>query len=213
MSESKSTIFTALVAAQGEMTNPKKNADNPFFKSKYADLTECWKACASALQNNGLAVIQTVEEDRLITRLIHESGQELKDGGIPLLGYTNARNPAQAFGSAITYARRYGLSALLGLCPEDNDGNSLVADTKKQENITDQQVAQLKKLAIEVKDWERFMADHVSSFVGRKIDDFNELSCEEYDKLKAKFQTRKSKIENAQKENEVKEGKIARGET
>ena len=132
MSESKSTIFTALVAAQGEMTNPKKNADNPFFKSKYADLTECWKACASALQNNGLAVIQTVEEDRLITRLIHESGQELKDGGIPLLGYTNARNPAQAFGSAITYARRYGLSALLGLCPEDNDGNSLVADTKKQ---------------------------------------------------------------------------------
>lgn len=213
MTENKSTIFTALVKAQGEMTNPKKNADNPFFKSKYADLTECWKACASALQNNGLAVIQTVEEDRLITRLIHESGQELKDGGIPLLGYTNARNPAQAFGSAITYARRYGLSALLGLCPEDNDGNSLVADTKKQENITDQQVAQLKKLAIEVKDWERFMADHVSSFVGRKIDDFNELSCEEYDKLKAKFQTRKSKIENAQKENEVKEGKIARGET
>jgi hypothetical protein len=215
MSENKSTIFTALVKAQGEMTNPKKNADNPFFKSKYADLTECWKACASALQNNGLAVIQTVEEDRLVTRLIHESGQELKDGGIPLLGYANAKNPSQAMGASISYARRYGLCSLLGLSPdkEDDDGNSLVADTKKQVKISDQQVAQLKKLAIEVKDWERFMADHVSSFVGRKIDDFNELSCEEYDKLKAKFQTRKSKIENAQKENEVKEGKIARGET
>ena len=214
MSENKSTIFTALVAAQGEMTNPKKNADNPFFKSKYADLTECWKACASALQNNGLAVIQTVEEDRLITRLIHESGQELKDGGIPLLGYTNARNPAQAFGSAITYARRYGLSALLGLCPEDNDGNSLVADTdtKKQEKITDQQVAQLKKLAIEVNDWERFMADHVSAVLGRKIEDFKELSCEEYDKLKAKFQTRKLKIRKAQQAEETAQGKKKRGE-
>ena len=47
-------------------------------------------------------------------------------------------------------------------------------DTKKQEKITDQQVAQLKKLAIEVKDWERFMADPGSSVLGRKIDDFKE---------------------------------------
>lgn len=216
MSENKSTIFTALVKAQGEMTNPRKNADNPFFNSKYADLTECWRACASALQNNGLAVIQTVVEDRLVTRLIHESGQELKDGGIPLLGYANAKNPSQAMGASISYSRRFGLCSLLGLSPdkEDDDGNSLVADTdtKKQENITDQQVAQLEKLAIEVNDWERFMADHVSAVLGRKIEDFQELSCEEYDKLKAKFQTRKLKIRKAQQDQETAQGKKKRGE-
>lgn len=216
MSESKSTIFTALVKAQGEMKNPKKNTDNQFLKSKYADLLECWTACASALQNNGLAVIQTVEEDRLVTRLIHESGEELKDGGIPLLGYANARNPSQALGASITYARRYGLCSMLGLSPDkdDDDGNKLVADTdtKKQENITDQQVAQLEKLAIEVNDWERFMADHVSAVLGRKIEDFKELSCEEYDKLKAKFQTRKQKIHKAQQDKETAQGKKKRGE-
>ena len=216
MSENKSTIFTALVAAQGEMTNPKTNTDNSFFNSKYADLTECWKACSEALKNNDLAVIQTVVEDRLVTRLIHASGQDLKDGGVPLLGYTNSKNPAQALGASITYARRYGLCAMLGLSPDkdDDDGNKLVADTdtKKQENITDQQVAQLKKLAVEVKDWDRFMADHVSSVLGRKIDDFKELSSEEYDKLKAKFQTRKLKIHKAQQDQETAQGKKKRGE-
>ena len=101
---------------------------------------------------------------------------------------------------------------MLGLCPEHNDCNSLVADTKKQENITDQQVAQLEKLAIEVNDWERFMADHVSAVLERKIEDFKELSCEEYDKLKAKFQTRKLKIRKAQQDQETAQGKKKRGE-
>jgi hypothetical protein len=124
----KNGIHAAFVKAQAEMTNPKKVADNPFFKSKYADLTQCWQACKGALAEHGIGVMQGVFGDRLQTTLIHESGETLNDEGIQLCGYAKAKNPMQAMGAAITYARRYGLCAMLGMAPEDDDGNSLAPD-------------------------------------------------------------------------------------
>jgi uncharacterized protein (DUF2147 family) len=174
------TIFQALVKAQSEMTNPKKNTDNSFLDSKYADLAECWKACSEALKNNDLAVIQTVVEDRLVTRLIHASGQDLKDGGVPLLGYTNSKNPAQALGASITYARRYGLCSMLGLSPDkdDDDGNKLRQDTKKEDTITQDQQDYIKKLISDAK------RDQVKFLKECGVNKFSEITVEDYNTWK-----------------------------
>lgn len=150
----KPSIHAAYVKAQAEMTSPAKGSDNPFFNSKYADLTSCWKACKAALAANDCAVMQGVFDGKLRTTLIHASGDMICDDGVPLGGYSSAKNPMQALGSAITYARRYGLCAMLGMAPEDDDGNSLGKDAPPDNNmarpITAEQVAELNALADEV---------------------------------------------------------------
>jgi len=144
-SESIKEIATALAKAQGQMKGAIKDSANPFFKSKYADLASVVEAIRDAFSKNGLSYIQTVEpsdkdEVRVKTVLLHSSGEWL-DCGILALPVTKA--DAQGFGSALTYARRYSLSAACGVAPEDDDGNaaakavpakpkmpeSLVADT------------------------------------------------------------------------------------
>lgn len=119
-------LAAALAKAQGEISGVAKGAENPFFKSKYADLAACWQACHKALSKNEIAVIQMVEtvdgKLTLCTRLAHSSGQWMR-GHIPLIS-KNGSNAMQDLGSAITYARRYGLCAAVGLAQEDDDGNS-----------------------------------------------------------------------------------------
>ena len=121
-SESLDKIAPALCKAQTEMGGAVKNANNPFFKSKYADLTSVWIACKDALHNNGLSVIQSPvsNEGRIgvSTMLLHSSGQFVTDEFT--LGVKKENDP-QADGSSITYARRYALAAFVGVCPEDDD--------------------------------------------------------------------------------------------
>jgi hypothetical protein len=146
----KNGIHAAFVKAQAEMTNPKKGSDNPFFKSKYADLTSCWLACKDALAEHDIGVMQGVYGDLLRTTIIHSSGETISDEGIPLLGYKNAKNPAQALGASMTYARRYGLCSMLGMAPEDDDGNSLAQDDAPVQLLTDDQVTVITDLINEV---------------------------------------------------------------
>lgn len=119
-------LALALSKAQGEMRPAKKDADNPFFKSKYADIASVWEACREALSKNELAVVQQpmITNGRgniLVTTLVHKSGQWMRSY-TPVL---QKDDTAQAFGSGITYARRYSLSAMLGIAPEeDDDGNA-----------------------------------------------------------------------------------------
>lgn len=132
-SEQINEIATALAKAQGAITGAKKDNINPHFKSKYADLSSVWDACREHLTKNGIAVIQPVARtyDRdfpekphvfcTITRLVHSSGQWMEDGGIPLL---LSKDDMQGLGSALTYSRRYGLMAMVGIAPEDDDGNA-----------------------------------------------------------------------------------------
>lgn len=117
-------IAAALAKAQNEIRAARKDKNNPFFKSKYADLTEVWDACRDALSANGLAVTQTTafEGERivLVTTLMHISGQWVR-GFYPL---NPVKNDPQSTGSATTYARRYALSAMVGIVTEeDDDGN------------------------------------------------------------------------------------------
>lgn len=118
-------IIPAYIKAEHTVGSVKKTASNPHFKSKYADLEAVMEACSEALEKNGLAIWQSVTEegDRLITRLYHTSGQWM-EGYTPLI---IAKNDMQGLGSAYTYARRYGLMAMMGIAPEDDDGNAAKA--------------------------------------------------------------------------------------
>lgn len=108
------------------MGSASKDKTNPHFGNRYADLASVWDACRDALTANGLAVVQlplSSPESRGVTirtTLLHESGASLSsDLFLPV-----AKIDPQGFGSAITYGRRYALAAMVGVAPEDDDGNA-----------------------------------------------------------------------------------------
>ena len=116
-------IITALLQAQSEMSNPKKGSENPYFKSKYADLNAVREAIIPILNKHHIIVLQptvVVEGKNYVkTLLFHESGESIE-------GFTeivfSKQNDAQAQGSGITYARRYGLQSLVCIGADDDDG-------------------------------------------------------------------------------------------
>jgi hypothetical protein len=127
-------IATALAKAQAEMGKALKQSNNPHFKSKYADLGNVMDACLPALNAAGIAVIQPTGEDEhgryVETILIHgESGESLACR-VPLIV---SKNDMQGYGSACTYGRRYGLMAMAGIAPEDDDGNAAAKAAPKPE--------------------------------------------------------------------------------
>ncbi len=133
MSENLNELFTALSKAQGKIQPACKDKSNPFFKSKYADLSSVWDACRDPLSENGLSVVQFPQNKPeglfLISILGHSSGQWMKSEiHIPL-----AKNDPQSVGSALTYFRRYSLSALVGVSPEDDDGEKAQAPYRQKQ--------------------------------------------------------------------------------
>lgn len=129
----KNLLITALIEAQKEMGNAIKDSANPFFKSKYADLNAIREACIPVLNKHGIVVLQptTVFEGKnyVKTILIHESGDAVE--GLTEIVYSKA-NDAQAQGSGITYARRYGLQSLVNIGAEDDDGNKASVPVKEE---------------------------------------------------------------------------------
>lgn len=118
-------IATALVKAQKAFAPALKDSNNPFFKTKYADLSTCVKAVIDALNDNGIALVQNCHpcDDGVSVETIfyHESGELINCG---ILHVPAAKNDPQGYGSALTYARRYSLMAACGIAPEDDDGNA-----------------------------------------------------------------------------------------
>lgn len=136
-SENIELISTALAAAQGEFPHLEKNRDNPFFKSKYADLADIVANCRPTLSKHGLALLQPISIDNgrvvITTRLVHKSGQWFEE---PLSMRPDKDSP-QAIGSAATYGRRYGAEAMLGVAASvDDDGNEATGNTKNQTEAT-----------------------------------------------------------------------------
>lgn len=123
-SETINELATALSKAQGEITGALKDSANPFFKSKYADLASCWDACRGPLSKQGLSVVQGMDVSDghlyLITRLLHMSGQWISS----TTPVTPKDDTPQGMGSALTYARRYALTAMVGVAQVDDDGNA-----------------------------------------------------------------------------------------
>jgi len=132
-SESIAGLAKALLAFQAELPTVKKDATNPFFKSKYADLNGIWEACRPLLTKHDLALTQLhkFQEGQIIltTMLLHISGEYLTSD--LLLTPAKANDP-QSVGSAMTYARRYAMGAMLGVATEDDDdGEKAMARDKK----------------------------------------------------------------------------------
>jgi hypothetical protein len=122
--DKESEYNAALVAAIGELSNAPKNADNPYFKSKYATLDSIIDLTRPVLKKHGLAISQCPVFENgcagVITRIVHKNGWSTESRLILPL---KDQSP-QAVGGAITYARRYSLAAVVGIAAEeDQDGN------------------------------------------------------------------------------------------
>lgn len=126
-SEQINELAAALAKAQGQIEGAKKDSTNPHFKSSYADLASVWDACRKALSSNGLSVAQGAESEDgrvgITTILMHASGQWMRS----TLLMRPMKDDPQGIGSCVTYARRYALAAIVGVAPEDDDGNAASA--------------------------------------------------------------------------------------
>ena len=110
----------ALSLAQGDMNPAKKGASNPFFKSKYADLSEVIEASRYPLTANDLSIVQYCDDGYVVTQLMHSSGQWIRGR----LRLQPKDGTPQGIGSALTYARRYSWQMMVGLGAEDDDGEA-----------------------------------------------------------------------------------------
>lgn len=156
-SESLKELATALAKAQSEIENAAKNANNPHFKSKYADLAEIINTSRPVLTKHGLSVVQLpgMEDGRCTveTILLHSSGEWLSG----LAAAPIQKADPQGIGSAVTYLRRYSLAAVCAIAQEDDDGESAVdrsrngnAQTEQVRVVTPDHVAStLRKLAMQ----------------------------------------------------------------
>ena len=117
----------AFIKAQGSIEGAKKGKKNLHFNSKYAGLASCWDACRDALQENSIGVLQfpssaSVGHVGLTTALVFGPTGEMLSAAAQV-PFKDPTSP-QAYGSTLTYARRYQLCSIVGICPEDDDGNA-----------------------------------------------------------------------------------------
>lgn len=192
-------IAEAMVNIQKEIGSAVKSSNNPFFKSKYADLSEiitCYQELASKYK---IAVVQcpVFRDGRVgvITKLIHVSGEYLESElTLPLV-----KQDPQSCGSAITYARRYALAAMFGIKQEDDDGeramdrskehSSEKKETSDKENNREYLIRQLIDIAVN-KGWTK---EEVSQYAGDKygVNKLTELDAIKFADVYKKFSTKK----------------------
>ncbi len=143
-SQDVTALAKVLLAVQKQLQPALKDAENPFTKSNYASLNSVMEACREALHSSGIWLTQLpmptpahVGEGHvgLMTKLVDtKSGQwQASFMVVPL-----PKNDPQGMGSAITYARRYALCAMLGIITEDDDGNAASLPTKRARASTQQ---------------------------------------------------------------------------
>jgi len=135
-SDTIASLAAALNKAQAEMSGAKKSAKNPFFRSNYANLEEVINCVKEPFANNGLSFVQfPISGDGLAgveTIIMHESGEFIANEFM----LKCAKNDPQGMGSAITYARRYGLQSAVGIPSEDDDGEGAMQRKPKAPLMT-----------------------------------------------------------------------------
>ena len=174
-------ISAALAEALNALPTAEKDAVNPHLKSKYASLQSCMRSWHQVSRIHGLCLIQTTARTPaglvLTTRVIHTSGQWI-EGDTPI-DIGQAKNPMQALGSAITYARRYGLSIIGIVTGEgEDDGEGIkVTPTAKQETLSMLSEAAAKGREAFGKAWKRVPPAERSAIDKVLMDEFKRL-CE-----------------------------------
>ena len=138
-------LATALSKAQSEIDGATKNSTNPFFKSSYADLHQVIKSSFPQLTKHGLSIIQGSDwidgKIHVTTMICHSSGQWIKSSVcMPLKDNYNA----QDVGTAVTYGRRYGLSAMVGVAQYDDDAQSISTPKPKTKKVKPLSVEEVK---------------------------------------------------------------------
>ncbi len=188
-SEDIKDLVSALAKAQAKMKPAIFNKVNPHFKNRYADFTSCIDACRQPLADNGLAIMQyceTINEKlMLVTMLAHVSGQWMKSF-FPLV---SSQNTSQAIGSAMTYAKRYSLSAMIGIVADDEDDDGEAS--MPQNKVVNGRLEKLRKIdaILDQNCKSKIYSWLKSTFNIDKIEDVTEYN----------YQPILSKFENAQK--------------
>lgn len=198
-SQTIGALAKALASAQAELQPATKNSQNPFLKNRYADITAVYTAIRSVLPSHGLAVVQTMipAEKGFVavrTTLLHESGEWIAgEISMPCQSDKGGIGPQQV-GSAITYARRYSLSAIVGVVSEDDDDaeaaqkahRQQVQQTRQQARaanpnpMTDSQLrALMAELSRKYGDDRKAYLQEMASFVGRQLTSCNDLTKDE----------------------------------
>jgi hypothetical protein len=135
-SQTIAALAASMAKAQAAIEGATKDSLNGHFKSKYADLASVVDAIKRPLAENGLAYTQVLHDAesaaKVETIIMHASGEWLSNGvfSVPV-----DKNNAHGYGSALTYARRYSLSAAFGVAPEDDDGNAAAKASPAQRII------------------------------------------------------------------------------
>ena len=172
-------LAAAMAKFQAELKPAIKGNTNPYFKSRYADLQACWDCCREALVKNGLSVVQGSRESNgeivtVDTRLMHASGQWIESS----LTMKPAKADPQGVGSAVTYARRYALSAILGIvADEDDDGNAATHnEPKKAISVAEKAVGAAKVEPLIGKESESFLKLADPALVDRVLVKFGHVA-------------------------------------
>lgn len=184
-SESINELAMALAKAQGQMQSADKDATNPHFKSKYATLASVWDAARAPLANNQLSISQPVTNGVVTTILMHSSGQWISSD-MPLI---LSKNDMQGMGSAISYARRFAMSAMIGITQDDDDGNAAVAngpvkeelkEDKYPKKISDAQKKRMYAIATKVKITDSAVKSLLKKY---NYESSNDILFQDYDKI------------------------------
>lgn len=137
-SEQLDQISQAFAAAQAALTTVRKDktANIGQYAYTYASLATVMESATAALSSHGLAIVQSLAQDEgqvtVTTRLLHSSGQWIEgDCTMPV-----GKGGPQAVGSAITYGRRYGISALLGIVADDDDDGAAAEQSAQGQRVT-----------------------------------------------------------------------------
>lgn len=138
-SEQLNELAAALARAQSSIDDASKSREGQArgARYRYATLGDVWDACRGPLSENGLAVVQyALPSDPgmvlLATMLLHSSGQFITGvESIPIMGEANP----QTYGSAMTYARRYGLAAMVGIVSDDDDDGAAASQQKREQQF------------------------------------------------------------------------------
>lgn len=137
-SESIKNLAQALLKAQTQMGSAKKDSKNPFFKSTYADLPTVMEVVKGPLNDAGIIVLQPAShrdgKNFITTTLVHGETGEYMESETEVVSAKS--NDPQAFGAAQTYARRFGLQAMLFIPAEDDDGNYASGRTVEKPKAT-----------------------------------------------------------------------------
>lgn len=136
-SDELKNLAKALAKFQADIKDPARDKDNPYFKSKYVALDGLLDAVRPVLAANGLSFIQSPvsngQDMGVATLLMHDSGEWIESDPFMLHA---VKNDPQAGGSAITYARRYSLSAVLGVAwDDDDDANMATKGHQSRSNV------------------------------------------------------------------------------